>query len=95
MISEPFAAVGILIIIASVSLVLLFSDDSVSGLAQFSVERCFLPAGFEANFSSKNECLDSLHSLCSDSCPNDLKGCIRFSKRQCGFVGRSVGGVFG
>ena len=91
---QSFAAVGILVVLAFVSLVLLFSDDSVSGLAQFSIARCSIPVGFEAEFTSRNECLNALPALCSSACPNHLKECIRFSKRQCSFVGRNVGGAF-
>lgn len=91
---QSFAAVGILVVLAFVSLVLLFSDDSVSGLAQFSISRCSIPAGFEAEFTSRNDCLNALPALCSDACPNWLSECVSFSKRQCSFVGRHVGGAF-
>lgn len=94
MIRYTFAVISIVSLLAAVSLVLLFNDNSVSGLAQYSVKRCSLPDGFEQNFASKNACIFAANDLCSESCPADLYDCIYTGKRKCQNIGKTAVRMF-
>src|SRR3989344_2526502 len=84
-----FAVVSIVLLLAFVSLVLLFSQAEYSGNAVFTLKRCSLPDGFEQNFASKNACIFAVNDLCSESCPFKLYGCIYAGKRKCENVGKT------
>jgi len=87
---NSFGVVGVIIVLASVSLLLVFSQNNISGLAEFSVERCTIPDGFEDSFASKNKCIDAARDLCAQVCAsNNRYDCFYNAKRLCENLGRT------
>ena len=82
-----YLSLGIVAVLAVLALVLVFTDNSSVGLAQYSVERCHLQDGFEANFESKNDCMLALKDLCTEQC-SDINNCVRVSRSACSQIGR-------
>ncbi|MBI4140592.1 hypothetical protein HY485_02010 [Candidatus Woesearchaeota archaeon] len=87
---HEFVIVGIVLVFAVSALFVSFAFNDASGFAvqKLSVSRCELPFGFEAQFSSKNECIHSLPVICSENCFGGVSGCIDLGKHSCEQVGR-------
>ena len=87
---REFVLVCIVLVFAAFSLVVSFAFNDASGFAvqKLGVSRCELPVGFEAQFSSKNECIRALPAICSENCFSSVSGCIDIGKHSCEQVGR-------
>ena len=91
---NSFAVLGVVFIFALLSLIILFSQNSVVGLTPFSGGLCSLQDGFEKDFTSKNECIYAANDLCGQNCPSSARNCFFTSKRICQNIGKSDVRVF-